>query len=115
MVPTLSDDPPALTNDTLLDVLGHHRRRLVLHALARADGVLSDEELVRAVAGTGADSSDESSIRLSLHHVHLPKLRESGLVIGLDETGAVTLGPRADDRVSSVLSAVAGADRCHRP
>ena len=73
--------------DELYRVLGHHRRRTVLRELHRADARLTVDELARRVAGREHERADDdradgdiSTVRLSLHHRHLPKLAASNVV-----------------------------------
>lgn len=66
-------------------VVNAERRRLI-RLLADADGTLSTsflaERLVeRTESGADLDSSEDvRSVRLALHHVHLPALEDAGLV-----------------------------------
>jgi len=69
----------------LLDALAHGRRRTVCETLAGADQKFLplDELSERVVARhhDGADGSvDPQAVRVELHHVHLPKLDEAGLL-----------------------------------
>lgn len=76
---TRSDD--ALGN--LGEVLGHPRRQLTLDALA---GLSGDRPSLDAVADAVADleydddRSHRDRVANALHHVHLPKLEELGIV-----------------------------------
>lgn len=83
--------PPASSDedrlDELYDVLSHQRRRVILREVHAADGVLSVDELVERIIWQEGhrpldrDSADDvASIRLSLHHNHLPKLSGANLV-----------------------------------
>jgi len=76
------------------DLLADSRRRLILSVLFEQDSTVSLENLVDEVvfyesAGEpGVHSSheigatkDRRSVRISLHHVHLPKLAEAGAVV----------------------------------
>lgn len=69
---------PDLEEDRLLDLLAERRRRQVLETLVDSSGQLSLDELARAVSD--ADGSDEHRTRIELHHTHLPKLAEAGVV-----------------------------------
>jgi len=65
----------------LLDALAHERRRSVCEALAAADReFLPLEELTERVAARDHDGADPQTVRVELHHVHLPKLDEAGLL-----------------------------------
>lgn len=87
-------DDSAESIDDLIAALANGRRRTVLSHLIRRCEPVDVESLARAVAAREADASDESldealdAVRTSLVHVHLPRLRDAGL-IGYDDSGAV--------------------------
>jgi len=68
------------------DVLADERRRAALSALAERDGPFGLTELARAVVDrtedeTAAPSPDSlDRMRISLHHKHLPKIADAGLI-----------------------------------
>lgn len=73
--------------ETVLDLCGDRHRRVVLAVLASEQRPRSLDELAGAVEEhaveepeTAASSGDRKQVRISLHHVHLPKLAEAGLV-----------------------------------
>ena len=72
--------------DALAALLGNSRRRFVLRYLQLRDAEVPIEELSEALARWECDDLDEVTphlnecIRASLHHVHLPKLVDAGLV-----------------------------------
>lgn len=69
--------------DGVLDALASPRRRLVLAVLRAADGVLDREELARRVSDfEGPEHTEDyvDEVLATLHHVHLPKLSEAGIV-----------------------------------
>lgn len=83
--------PPASSDEDRMDelyaVLSHQRRRVILREVHAADGILALDELVQRIirqegrGPTDGDSAaDAASIRLSLHHTHLPKLTGANLV-----------------------------------
>lgn len=67
-------------------LLGEDRRRHVVTLLLSADGPLSLDELAKQVAERERDEVDATdgehleSIRVSLHHLHLPTLTEVGIL-----------------------------------
>ncbi|WP_254768792.1 DUF7344 domain-containing protein [Salinilacihabitans rarus] len=74
-------------HDALLDAIAHPRRRAVLSALADRTDPLPRADLAALVAArtSGRDPdavapADREAVLVSLHHVHLPKLSEVGLV-----------------------------------
>lgn len=73
--------------DELYDVLRHHRRRAILREVHATDGALSNDGLAERIirqeghrATGGSPDDDVDSVRLSLHHTHLPKLMGTNLV-----------------------------------
>lgn len=65
--------------DAILRGLADDRRLHVLDQLAGCDGGLTRDELAERLARDETDATVES-VRLSLHHVHLPTLVDAGLV-----------------------------------
>jgi len=76
--------------DSHLNALGHvDRRRLLLtllHANTDGDRPVEIDQMEYDTA--------ERSLELSMHHVHLPKLEDKGLVDADAETHSVRRGPR---------------------
>lgn len=75
----------------LFDALADERRRVVLDCLAGADAPMAVEDLARQVAARrrwGEEPAGRSDppadavhrVHVSLHHAHLPKLDDAGLV-----------------------------------
>ncbi|MDG5760498.1 ArsR family transcriptional regulator [Natronococcus sp. A-GB1] len=113
MLPAISD-PESLTalsteaadeTSATFDLLANRRRRLVLRRLAESDAPVSVDDLVDHVvlAEDGSESGSVASVgdavigtrrrmRLSLHHVHLPKLAETNVVDVDSGSNAVSLG-----------------------
>ncbi|ELY53804.1 hypothetical protein C491_20886 [Natronococcus amylolyticus DSM 10524] len=107
-------DPESLTapsaeaadeTSATFDLLANRRRRLVLRRLAESDAPVSVDDLVDHVvlAEDGSESRSVASVgdavigtrrrvRLSLHHVHLPKLAEANVVDVDSGSHAVSLG-----------------------
>jgi hypothetical protein len=78
-----SADTTCLTE--LLELLGHPRRRFVLHYLSHVDRTVETRTLAEAIAAWEGPESDASasavdSVSVSLHHTHLQSLDASGLV-----------------------------------
>lgn len=81
---------PELSMDALFDLLTDRRRRYLLYCLdQKVDAVVTVDELTamlldwerRMNAGTEEETADlERRIRIALHHRHLPKLADAGLV-----------------------------------
>lgn len=106
--------PPEL--DTVLDVCEHKHRRIVLAALTDQHQSLSINDLTNAIVKHNhhtppAEAADETvtQIQTALHHVHLPKLAEAGLIQYDPEQQLVE--PTAQlDRAESHLSAILAVD-----
>ncbi|MFC4551174.1 MULTISPECIES: DUF7344 domain-containing protein [Halorussus] len=93
----------AASLDVLFEALADSRRRHVLSILLDRPTPLDVETLARAVAAreavaTAADPPDDvvRRVQVSLHHVHLPKLADTGVVEYDYERGAVAVGEEMD-------------------
>ena len=102
--------------DTVLDVCEHEHRRIVLAALADQQQSLSIDDLTNAIVKHNhhtppTEAADETvtQIQTSLHHVHLPKLSEAGLIQYDSERQVVEPTARID-REKSHLSAILAVD-----
>lgn len=90
-------------------ILSDERCQYVTTVLSTADGSLSLDELAAAVAvlerGEPERTNGEflESVRISLHHVHLPKLAEAD-VVGYDADAHVVVSDRLSDAYDSVVS-----------
>lgn len=75
-----------LSKDTLYGLLSDRRRRTVLYQLDERENPVSLAELARVIVleetGSNVDAPSEAlrRVRISLHHVHLPKLSDAGAV-----------------------------------
>lgn len=94
----MTSDPSRLESaslDSTLTAVGNEHRRAVLRSLARTDGRSLDRDaltdrVAEQVTGAGPTSSDDHQrIAIKLHHVHLPKLAEWGMVAYDPEVGRV--------------------------
>jgi hypothetical protein len=107
--------------DTLSDLfraLSHPYRRVVLYYL-RANGDASLDGLADCVTGWGesgpgadTDGEDYETVRVQLHHAHLPMLDEGGLVTydaASEEVTLEDLTPAAET-VLSITTAVDAGD-----
>lgn len=94
--------------DALLDLLQHSRRRQVIDELVDADGAVPLADLAEAVArreatdGDGGDAPAVDSVRLSLAHSHLPRLRDAG-VARFDADEGVAALVRDGDRATRLV------------
>lgn len=86
-IETLFPPAPGVSVDELFALLADERRQALIAVLASHDGPVDVNELTRAVAAletdddvTDAHESDLRRIRLTLHHVHLPKMADYGVI-----------------------------------
>jgi hypothetical protein len=112
-VSALGIDRPDEGVDAMLDVLGSRHRRRVLSAVLDAPTPVALEELAAAVAaredGTKAvevSPSRRDGLRTRLHHVHLAKLDDVGLV-EYDADARMVAGT---DTLQSVAASLAAAE-----
>lgn len=91
-----TDTPKRAGTDTRKrahELLRSSRRRFVLGYLLGEDQPLSVEELVEAVTdwefGEDATERNREDVAISLHHAHLPRMADLGVVEYDRETGTV--------------------------
>lgn len=67
---------------TAFDLLSNDRRRLVAHVLSNRSDSLTLDELATAIADREETASPGrlADLRVELHHCHLPKFADAGLV-----------------------------------
>ncbi len=77
----------SLAFDSVLDLCRNRHRRIVLGALAGEQQSLTLDDLTEAILTheqqtplTETSDDERTEIRLSLYHVHLPKLISAGLI-----------------------------------
>lgn len=106
-----STDSSDLSPATIFDVLTNDRRRYALHYLFRKVGAIPLGELAEQIALWEDDPTYERYERVltGLHHVHLPKLTDSGLVRYEIEEETVELLESAD-QLAPHLKLVAAED-----
>lgn len=104
--------------DRLFDCLTHHHRRAIITAVRNADVPKSTAELAQDIAvhahkSPPGEISSTDSIRTSLFHSHLPKLKEAGLVEYDEETALVAPNEltAASGIIVEIGELVAGASR----
>lgn len=93
--------------DRLFDVLADEHRRVALHYLRDRGGAAPFEDVVDVVADR-ADSGehpDRRAVQSALYHVHLPKLKDVGLLAESDPDGEVRLSSRVAGLPWSLLDA----------
>lgn len=106
----------SLAFDSVLDLCQNQHRRIVLGTLAEEQRPLTFDDLTKAVLTHNhqtplAETSEDvlTEVRLSLYHVHLPKLASAGLITYDPEIELVE--PTAQfDQVQPTLSTILDAD-----
>jgi DNA-binding transcriptional ArsR family regulator len=101
-----------------LRALAHPYRRVVLYYLREHERATLDAlgDCLAGWMGAGPEtgsSADPETIRVALHHVHVPKLADAGLLTYDPETQRATLeplSPTVDRFVSTALDADTGAE-----
>ena len=80
----------------LFDVLADERRRTVVAVLLEQTAPVTVDTLARHVAGRNSDVSpaevptaDVDEVHVSLHHIHLPKMSQAGLLTFDADDGVV--------------------------
>lgn len=100
------DSPPNPPVDSLAKLLEHpHRRAALAHLAGRRAPVglhALARQLLESVGTSRGEGSvvDVESVAIALHHNHLPRLADSGLVEYDVERRTVSV-PRVDDRVQA--------------
>ena len=79
------EGPGADPTDSLFWLLGNPRRRVVLaHLQRRADETVDVDEVIDAVAARErpdpGPGTHRERVAIDLHHVHLPKLADAGVI-----------------------------------
>ncbi|MFB1065030.1 hypothetical protein [Natrinema sp. H-ect4] len=104
------------TFDSVLNLCQHQHRRIVLGLLAEEQRSLTLNDLTQAVLKynhqtsiTEASEDVLTEIRLSLYHIHIPKLVSKGL-INYDSERELVEPTEQFDQVQPTLSTILDAD-----
>lgn len=104
--------PDDLSVDGVYDVLSHPVRRALIDSLegtetttvgkVAADLIEADERRVRGIESGGGTEQVEAE----LHHIHLPKMADVGLIEYDPDTGTIEITPTTDvaDRIMETVS-----------
>ena len=99
------------STDDALELVADSERRLLLEYLRRTeDGSVSFDTLVRrgVMSEWSSDDDpdiDEDRLRIRLHHVHVPKLQDAG-VVEYDRRN-LTIQYRPNQRLEALLDSIA--------
>lgn len=109
--PNMTTNRYNISTETLLELVANPQRRMVLHRLRESDAsVLGIEELTEEVVTDGGGTasrclSDESRAVAELHHTHLPKMADAGIIEYDERSGTVRYYP--DDRIERLVQFIA--------
>lgn len=99
----MNDVQQELTSETVLQLLSHPQRRQIVTQVARTEHATTVDQLSSDSTQTDRPSpnGDETADTLSidLHHVHLPKLQEAGVVVYDSDEQTIRAGRQLDDVV----------------
>lgn len=99
--------------DATFDALANRRCRVALQQLAECDDALVVDDLVARLSDELDDAVSESRLRTSLHHAHLPKLDDAGLVDYDPDRGLVRF--RDDSKFEAISPAIESLESADRP
>lgn len=102
--------PPEPLESEILVLLAKRRRRLLLRVLQESSTPLTPRELADRIGKREHENptdTDRRTIHLSLHHNHLPRLEEAGVIV---YDGTVTPGLNFDSFIH-VLGEVTERER----
>lgn len=92
--------------DTLLQLVGDkRRRRTIRHLCEESEGLTTIDELLDAIRENGSGTNDRDQLAIQLHHVHLPKLSEHGVIDFDPESGTIRYRP--DTEIETLLDSLA--------
>lgn len=106
-----SNDAVEGSLDDLLTALADPHRRAVAFQFADSPAPMALDDLVDDVVRTTACTDSAADVRVSLWHVHLPRLESVGLltVDRSDRTVAPTVSPAELERCRRGLATLSGA------
>lgn len=94
----MTESQHQLTTETALRLLAEQQRRQILRRIASGSGETTVAQLKQQIETTesrttSTEGSDATDTRfLQLHHVHLPKLQQAGVITYDEEAGIVERG-----------------------
>ncbi|MDF9745490.1 DUF7344 domain-containing protein [Natrinema salsiterrestre] len=109
----MAEPNPSRLTETF-DLLSHPYRRYALYYLTRESETVSLDALASAIATwdgdhTGTDpSTDSETVEAALHHAHVPKLADAGIVLFDANAGVIQLDEA--DRIEGFLEDAARTD-----
>jgi hypothetical protein len=110
-LPSSSSNALVSRTDTVVAALANHRRRAILTYLQQSQsGTATVEELASFIAEHEDEQSrttldtDRQNIMMSLHHTHLPKLADAGLITYEPDRGRIS--DQSDSWVADLLATI---------
>jgi len=100
--------PPAISIDRAFELLSREHRRRVLYYLMDNEGAASIDDIAEHAAGASDDAADAAAV--GLHHTHLPRLADAGVIDYDRDTERVSLAANAD-RLGPYLELAAREER----
>lgn len=97
MTDSTAERRASIPSENVLSAVASEHRRAVLRSLDRAGGTaigvsaLTDRVADALRNGKPPDDERRQRIKTALHHVHLPKLADSGMIAYDTETGQVRI------------------------
>lgn len=90
-----SDEAGRILTDKIYAVLADHPRRLILHYLRDSpENMASRQQISEHISEHDLGPQRAETVAIKLHHVHLPKLTEAGIVEYNPQTGIIQYTPR---------------------
>lgn len=96
----MNDSQQELTIETSLQLLSHPQRRQIIHQVAQTDHVTTVDQINERLTQTDRPSSNRDNHpetqTIDLHHVHLPKLHEAGVIVYDSDQQTIRAGRHLD-------------------
>ncbi|MCO8256722.1 ArsR family transcriptional regulator [Haladaptatus sp. AB618] len=83
--------------NTMLGTLGNSYRRRILIAVLNQNPRAEDEFTLDKSSTDEMNDAEIKSMKIQLHHIHLPKLADAGYIDWDPDTGAIRRGPNIDE------------------
>ncbi|MFC6962627.1 DUF7344 domain-containing protein [Halocatena marina] len=77
--------------DVVYAILADRERRVILQGLSAHGMSETVSELVQRTQSDGTSGRDDQAFRIRLHHQHLPKMTDEGIVEYDHDDGSITL------------------------
>ena len=95
MTTSIPESGKSVSPDAVLSAIANEHRRVVLRSLNRTEGrevglsALTDEVAEHLRDGESSDDEQRRRVGIALHHNHLPKLEECGMIVHNTETNQI--------------------------